>query len=46
MAGFIVDATGELVWAFYMAAGLLGASSFVCGLAYLAQKIARNRKHI
>jgi MFS family permease len=41
LAGFIVDATGELDWAFYIASGLLGASSFVCGLAYIAQKLGR-----
>jgi len=42
MAGFIVDATGQLDWAFYIAMGMLLASSFACGLAYLAQKLSKS----
>ena len=42
MAGFIVDATGQLDWAFYIAMGMLLASSFACGLAYLAQKFSKS----
>ena len=41
MAGFISDAAGDVTWAFYIAAGLLGASSAVCGLAYIAHKLSR-----
>ena len=42
MAGFIVDATGQLDWAFYIAMGMLLASSCACGLAYLAQKFSKS----
>ena len=39
MAGFIVEATGQLDWAFYIAGGLLAASSLTCGIAYIVQKV-------
>ena len=42
MAGFIVEGTGQLDWAFYIAMGMLFASSFACGLAYLAQKFSKS----
>ena len=42
MAGFIVEGTGQLDWAFYIAMGKLLASSFACGLAYLAQKFSKS----
>lgn len=41
MAGFIVEATGQLDWAFYIAAGLLAASSITCGVAYIVQKVEK-----
>ena len=42
MAGFIVEGTGQLDWAFYIAMGMLLASSLACGLAYLAQKFSKS----